>query len=177
MDVLSALNAFLYTQKTPTQSSNPSSSNFVSWSFPWSPVTPTQAQVILSSAGPPGTLNLNHCTGHGQCCLHGCLFRSPASNPWQAVGALCFVTGDELGHQIVWWAEVESNPPACVSGIWPSWQNGKNWIYHKKKFSQSIHVQVLLQSMMGRKYGTSYTGGWNRMKGWKLGLIYLGSKK
>lgn len=24
---------------------------------------------------------------------------------------------------------------------------------------QSIHVQVLLQSMMGRKYGTSYTGG------------------
>ena len=114
MDVLSALNAFLYTQKTPTQSSNLSSSNFVSWRFPWSPVTPTQAQVILSSAGPPGTLNLNHCTGHGQCCLHGCLFRSPASNPWQAVGALCFVTGDELGHQIVWWAEVESNPPACL---------------------------------------------------------------
>jgi hypothetical protein len=24
---------------------------------------------------------------------------------------------------------------------------------------QSIHVQVLLQSMVGRKYGTSYTGG------------------
>ena len=30
------------------------------------PVTPTQAQAILSSAGPPGNLNLSPCMGRGQ---------------------------------------------------------------------------------------------------------------
>lgn len=168
MDVLSALNAFLYTQKTPTQSSKPSSS-----------ICLMKFSLILWL--PPRRRRSSPPQGH-QVTWTWVTAWSSASNlkamgPSQAVHALCFVTGDALGHPIVWWAEVESNPLASVCGTWPPWQNGKNWIYHKKKFSQSIHVQVLLQSMMGRKYGTSYTGGWNRMKGWKLGLIYLGSKK
>lgn len=141
--------------------------------------------VIGDSLGPPVSRNTPVTVQH---CQYVFMWMSPLVEcehleghvPWHWVGSLCFVKGNESGCQIVmdWWAWSEVYPPpASVSGTWLQWQTGKNWIHHKKKFSQSIHVQVLLQSMMGRKYGTSYTGGWNRMKGQKLGLIYSGNKK
>lgn len=165
MVVVSAFRSFFTPRKLQLSFQNPVQATFVLWGFPtpgllprqwWSP--PAQGpwepeHTHCCTAPPPAARGVSSggLWGHGPC-------------------VLLEVMSEALGV-------VGYNPSAGASGAWARWQNGKTWIHHEKKFSQSIHVQVLLQSMMGRKYGTSYTGGWNRMKGWKLGLIYSESKK